>query len=163
MTLIRRACRVMPGPWVVCDYRHHLVDEEELAALLGGRAEPVETDGGVVMRITPLARSSLTGKDFISTADWTKEELGLALDVAKELKAAFKAGHSHRLLPDRTLFMIFFDLSTRTRNAFEAGMTQLGGHAHFIDANTSQIAHGETPHDMGIILSSYGHGIAIRH
>lgn len=42
-------------------------------------------------------------------------------------------------------------------------MTQLGGHAHFIDANTSQIAHGESPRDMGIILSSYGHGIAIRH
>jgi len=66
-------------------------------------------------------------------------------------------------LPDKTLFMIFLDLSTRTRNAFEAGMTQLGGHAHFIDANTSQIAHGESPRDMGIILSSYGHGIAIRH
>jgi len=115
------------------------------------------------MRTTPLARSSLTGRDFISTADWSKEELGLALDVAKDLKAAFKAGRPHRLLPDKTLFMIFFDLSTRTRNAFEAGMTQLGGHAHFIDANTSQIAHGETPHDMGIILSTYGHGIAIRH
>lgn len=115
------------------------------------------------MRTMPLARSSLTGKDFISTADWTEEELGLALDVAKELKAAFKSGHPHRLLPDKTLFMIFFDLSTRTRNAFEAGMTQLGGHAHFIDANTSQIAHGESPHDMGIILSTYGHGIAIRH
>jgi len=106
---------------------------------------------------------ALTGKDFISTGDWTKEELGRALDVARELKATFKAGRPHRLLPDKTLFMIFFDLSTRTRNAFEAGMTQLGGHAHFIDANTSQIAHGETPHDMGIILSTYGHGIAIRH
>lgn len=105
----------------------------------------------------------LTGKDFISTADWTREELGRALDVAKELRAAFKAGRLYRRLPDKTLFMIFFDLSTRTRNAFEAGMTQLGGHAHFIDALTSQIAHGETPHDMGIILSTYGHGIAIRH
>jgi len=109
------------------------------------------------------ARAELAGKDFISTADWSKDELGVALDVAAELKDAFKQDRPHRLLPDRTLFMIFLDLSTRTRNAFEAGMTQLGGHAHFIDANTSQIAHGETPHDMGIILSSYGHGIAIRH
>jgi len=115
------------------------------------------------MRTLGAPRSHLTGKDFISTADWTREDLGLALEVATELKAAFAAGRPHRLLPDKTLFMIFFDLSTRTRNAFEAGMTQLGGHAHFIDANTSQIAHGETPHDMGIILSSYGHGIAIRH
>jgi hypothetical protein len=88
---------------------------------------------------------------------------GQPLDVARELKDVFRSGESHRLLPDRTLFMIFLDLSTRTRNAFEAGMTQLGGHAHFIDANTSQIAHGESPRDMGIILSSYGHGIAIRH
>src|SRR3990170_4127195 len=115
------------------------------------------------MRGAGLSRASLAGRDFISTADWTKDELGVALDGAGELKAAFKSGRPHRLLPDRTLFMIFLDLSTRTRNAFEAGMTQLGGHAHFIDANTSQIAHGETPHDMGIILSSYGHGIAIRH
>ena len=110
-----------------------------------------------------MERASITGRDFISTADWTIEELGVALDVAGELKSSFKSGKRHRLLEDKTLFMIFLDLSTRTRNAFEAGMTQLGGHAHFIDANTSQIAHGESPRDMGIILSSYGHGIAIRH
>jgi ornithine carbamoyltransferase len=110
-----------------------------------------------------VERSSLTGKDYISTADWTVEELGVALDVSGELKKKFKDGEPHRLLVDKTLFMIFLDLSTRTRNAFEAGMTQLGGHAHFIDAKTSQIAHGESPRDMGIILSSYGHGIAIRH
>jgi ornithine carbamoyltransferase len=110
-----------------------------------------------------LKRSELAGKDYISTADWSVAELGTGLDVAHELKTAFKNHEPHRLLTDKTLFMIFLDLSTRTRNAFEAGMTQLGGHAHFVDANTSQIAHGESPRDMGIILSSYGHGIAIRH
>ena len=110
-----------------------------------------------------MERARLRSKDYISTADWTVEELSVALDAAVELKSLFKQGSPHRLLEDKTLFMIFLDLSTRTRNAFEAGMTQLGGHAHFIDANTSQIAHGESPRDMGIILSSYGHGIAIRH
>ena len=110
-----------------------------------------------------MERTELTGRDFISTADWSVDELSVALDVAADLKRQFKANEPHRLLPDKTLFMIFLDLSTRTRNAFEAGMTQLGGHAHFIDAMTSQIAHGESPRDMGIILSSYGHGIAIRH
>jgi ornithine carbamoyltransferase len=108
-------------------------------------------------------RQELSGRDFISTADWSPDELSIALDVAAELKLQFRDRRPHRLLPDKTLFMIFLDLSTRTRNAFEAGMTQLGGHAHFIDANTSQIAHGESPRDMGIILSSYGDGIAIRH
>jgi len=58
---------------------------------------------------------------------------------------------------------MFFDKSTRTRNSFEAGITQLGGHAHFLTADVMQVSHGESPKDTGIILSRYGHGIAIRH
>ena len=50
--------------------------------------------------------------------------------------------------------MLFLDKSTRTRNAFESGMTQLGGHAIFLDAEKTQVAHGESPKDMGIILSA---------
>ncbi|MFQ5584855.1 MAG: ornithine carbamoyltransferase [Calditrichia bacterium] len=107
--------------------------------------------------------ASLKGKDYISTQDWTDPEIELALDTADELKYMFKNGIPHRFLPDKTIFLLFFDKSTRTRNSFEAGITQLGGHAHFIDSSTSQIAHGESAKDTGIILSSYGHGIAVRH
>ncbi len=106
---------------------------------------------------------SLKGKDYISTQDWSDEEIEQALDTAAELKSMFKNGKPHRYLPDKTIFLLFFDKSTRTRNSFEAGITQLGGHAHYIDSSTSQIAHGESPKDTGIILSSYGHGIAVRH
>ena len=105
----------------------------------------------------------LRGRDWLMTQDWSDEEIGIALDTADQLKAEFRAGIPTLHLPHKTLFLIFFDKSTRTRNSFEAGMTQLGGHAHFIDSETSQIAHGESPKDMGIILSSYGHGIMIRH
>jgi ornithine carbamoyltransferase len=107
--------------------------------------------------------NSLKGKDYISTQDWSDEEIEQALETASELKEKFKNGIPHRHLPDKTIFLLFFDKSTRTRNSFEAGITQLGGHAHFIDSSTSQIAHGESPKDTGIILSSYGHGIAVRH
>jgi ornithine carbamoyltransferase len=110
-----------------------------------------------------MDRSTLRGRDYIETLDWTTEEIDEAIVLAGELKARFKAGESTRILPDKTLFMLFLDKSTRTRNAFEAGMTQLGGHAHYLDAEKTQVAHGESPKDMGIILSSYGHGIAIRH
>ncbi len=106
---------------------------------------------------------NLKGRDWITTQEWSVEEIQHLLDRSTELKRQFKAGEPHRLLADKTLFMFFFDKSTRTRNSIEAGITQLGGHAHFIDSQTSQIAHGESPRDMGIILSSYGHGIAIRH
>jgi len=107
--------------------------------------------------------SSLFGRDYITTQEWSKDEIEKAINLAKDLKKKKYDDIPHRLLTDKTVFLFFFDKSTRTRNSFEAGITQLGGHAHFIDASTSQIAHGESPKDMGIILSSYGHGIAIRH
>ncbi len=106
---------------------------------------------------------NLKGKDYISTQDWSDEEIEYLLKISGDLKYKFKMGIPTRLLTDKTLFLLFFDKSTRTRNSFEAGITQLGGHAHFIDASTSQIAHGESPKDTGIILSSYGHGVAVRH
>ena len=115
------------------------------------------------MHQVAIDRTTLVGRDFIETLDWTVEEIEEALAASGELKAAFKAGTAHRLLPDKTLFMLFLDKSTRTRNAFESGMTQLGGHAIYLDAEKTQIAHGESPKDMGVILSRYGHGLAIRH
>ncbi|MDQ2743468.1 MAG: ornithine carbamoyltransferase [Chloroflexota bacterium] len=107
--------------------------------------------------------TTLRGKDYIATQDWATEELDTIIDVAHDLKRSFALGAPTRLLPDKTLFMIFFDKSTRTRNAFEAGMTQLGGHAHDLTPDMMQISHGESPKDTGIILSRYGHGLAIRH
>jgi N-acetylornithine carbamoyltransferase len=115
------------------------------------------------MNTLAVDRASLVGRDYIETLDWTVEEIEEALAVSAELKQAFRDGEPHRVLPDKTLFMLFLDKSTRTRNAFESGMTQLGGHAIYLDAEKTQVAHGESPKDMGIILSRYGHGLAIRH
>ena len=103
------------------------------------------------------------GRDWITTEEWSNPELDVMLDVASDLKRKFKGRIPHLYLADQTIFLMFFDKSTRTRNSFEAGMTQLGGHAHFLTADVMQVSHGESPKDTGIILSSYGHGIAIRH
>jgi N-acetylornithine carbamoyltransferase len=108
-------------------------------------------------------RATLTGKDYIETLDWSIPELEEVLAVAGELKEERKRGEPHRLLPEKTLYMLFLDKSTRTRNAFETGMTQLGGHAIFLDADKTQVSHGESPKDTAMTLSRYGEGIAIRH
>ena len=103
------------------------------------------------------------GRDYITTQEWTEAEIETLLGVSADLKRKFRKGIPHRYLPDKTIFLIFFDKSTRTRNSFEAGMTQLGGHAHFLTADVMQVSHGESAKDTGIILSRYGHAIAIRH
>ena len=107
--------------------------------------------------------TDLKGKHFITTQEWSTEELERVLALATELKAARAAGRPMRLLEDRTLYMIFFDASTRTRNSFETGMTQLGGHAIYLSPDRMQISHGENAKDTANVLSRYGEGIAIRH
>ena len=107
--------------------------------------------------------TALKGRDYIETQDLTIAELTLLLESSAELKAKFHRGEPTLVLKNQTVFLLFFDKSTRTRNAFEAGATQLGAHAHFLDSNVTQISHGETAKDTGIILGAMGHGIAIRH
>jgi ornithine carbamoyltransferase len=106
--------------------------------------------------------SNLKGRHFITEDTWTKQELDTVFDTAFDLKKKFALGESTRYLQDKTLFAIFFEQSTRTRNSMEAGMTQLGGHAHDLTADKMQISHGEAPKDTAIILSRMGHGIACR-
>lgn len=107
--------------------------------------------------------TNLKGRDYIETQDFTTAEINELVRFAGELKAKYHRGEPTILLPHQTVYLLFFDNSTRTRNAFEAGATQLGAHAHFLDSKVTQIAHGETAKDTGIILGSMGHGIAIRH
>ena len=106
---------------------------------------------------------NLKGRDYIETQDFSADEIKHLLDTADELKAKFHRGEFTVLNQNQTVYLLFFDKSTRTRNAFEAGATQLGAHAHFLEPNMLQISHGETAKDTGIILGNMGHGIAIRH
>ncbi|MEE8146354.1 MAG: ornithine carbamoyltransferase [Longimicrobiales bacterium] len=105
----------------------------------------------------------LKGRNFISTQDFTVEELEKLFVLARQLKQAKRAGQRTSLLLDKTLYMIFFDASTRTRNSFETGITQLGGHGVYLSPDRMQISHGENAKDTANVLSRYGEGIAIRH
>lgn len=107
-------------------------------------------------------QTNFRGRDFISDLDFSKEEVETVLEVAWDLKRKRALGEPHPLLRDKTLAMLFFFTSTRTRGSFEAGMAQLGGHAAFIDSDTTQIAHGDTAKEIGEIFGRYFDGIAIR-
>jgi ornithine carbamoyltransferase len=78
--------------------------------------------------------TSLRGRDFISAADLAAEEATRIFERAAELKAEFRETRRHAEPPlaGRTLAMLFQRPSLRTRVTFEAGMTQLGGHAIYL-------------------------------
>ena len=104
----------------------------------------------------------LKGRHLISLADVSRDELHLILDTTAELKLKVKLGEPHKYLEGKTLGMIFERPSTRTRVSFEVGMTQLGGHAQFLDSAKLQLVRGEPIKDTARVLSRYVDGIMYR-
>lgn len=104
----------------------------------------------------------LKTKDFLTLADYSKEDIINLFEYSAQLKREVKKGKFSKVLENKTLAMIFEKNSTRTRVSFETGMLQLGGHALFLSSNEIQLGRGETIADTARVLSRYNDGIMIR-
>ena len=107
-------------------------------------------------------KTNFKGKNLISLEKWTKQEIETVLSASYDIKKRYAGGEITEYLKHKTLFMMFFEQSTRTRNSMEAAMTQLGGHAHDLTPDKMQLSHGESPKDTAKVLSRMGQCIAIR-
>ena len=94
-------------------------------------------------------------KDFLSVADWSSDALREILARAGELKALLKKGERPQTLQGRTLAMYFEHPSLRTHVTFEAGMTQLGGHAIFLSSEHIGVGTRESAADVARNLSRW--------
>jgi len=109
-----------------------------------------------------MTNISSSPRHFLSLLDLTPGEIERLLQRAIELKAMHYAGERHQPLKQRTLAMVFEKSSTRTRVSFEAGMTQLGGHAIFLSPRDTQLGRGEPIEDSARVLSRMVDGVMIR-
>ena len=105
---------------------------------------------------------NMKGKDLISIADLTLEEIHEIFDVSRYLKEKKYTREPHRLLEGKTLGMIFTKRSTRTRVSFEVGIYQLGGIGLYFGPNDLQLGTSESISDTAQVLARYLDGIMIR-
>ena len=70
-------------------------------------------------------RFLMAPRHFLTTQDWTRADLDALLEQA----AAFKRSKLGDQLKGKSIALLFFNPSMRTRTSFELGAFQLGGHA----------------------------------
>lgn len=92
-------------------------------------------------------------RHYLQFKDFTREEYEHLFTRTAQIKQQVKSGQLYQPLPGRVLGMIFEKSSTRTRVSFEAGMYQLGGHAMFLNSETTQLGRGEPIEDMAKVMS----------
>jgi ornithine carbamoyltransferase len=100
-----------------------------------------------------MARNFLTGEEL------TAEEQLRLLDRAIELKADRL---SSRALEGKSVALVFDKPSTRTRVSFDVGVHELGGHPVVLRQGELQMARGESPRDVALVLSRMVHAIGVR-
>jgi N-acetylornithine carbamoyltransferase len=120
-----------------------------------------------------MKTNTFRGRDWIDAEiDFSREDWETLIDVGLDLKRRYAMGEDHsHLLRGKTLFMMFFNQSLRTRSSFEAGIHQLGGFATMLDTQKiympARVGY-EIPYktericDVAQVLDRYGDALAIR-
>ncbi len=101
--------------------------------------------------------AALIGRDLLSLADLTPEELQELLEMATHLKS-----QRLQLRCNKVLGLLFSKASTRTRVSFTVAMYQLGGQVIDLNPNVTQVSRGEPIEDTARVLDRYLDILAIR-
>ena len=100
----------------------------------------------------------MTGKDLLSVADLSGEDIGLLISDTVDMKASGWLSS----LSGKTLALLFEKPSLRTRVSFEVAMRQLGGQVIYLSPAEVGLGKRESVPDVARVLSRYVDAIAIR-
>jgi ornithine carbamoyltransferase len=104
---------------------------------------------------------SLKGRDLLTLAEVTPQELRAVLDTAKDQKRLLKAGERLPRVDATAATLVFMKPSVRTRVSFEVGCAQLGMHPVVLGPG-DVFSRGETVHDTVKVLERYTDVIVLR-
>lgn len=100
-------------------------------------------------------------KHLISLKEQSREDILEMLNLAREIKLKRRNNELTNYFPNKTLLMLFQKNSTRTRLSFEAAMTELGGHAIFIESRNTQFGLTDFSDEIQAVMR-FGHILLFR-
>ncbi|MBW4639888.1 MAG: ornithine carbamoyltransferase [Gloeocapsa sp. UFS-A4-WI-NPMV-4B04] len=101
--------------------------------------------------------AAMIGRDLLSLADLSADEVQQLLQLAAQLKSGQMSLRCNKILG-----LLFYKASTRTRVSFSAAMYQLGGQVMDLNPDVSQVSRGEPVQDTARVLDRYLDILAIR-
>jgi len=104
-------------------------------------------------------RAARKHRDFLAIDDFTRAELDALLALSNRMRTG---RYTKCPLAGKSLAMIFFKNSTRTRVSFEVGAAQLGATPLFLSPRDIQLGRGEPVADTARVLSRMVDGIMLR-
>ena len=97
----------------------------------------------------------LTGRDFLTLADFSREEIMYLLELSKDFKKKKMRNEPHAYFVGKTAALIFEKPSTRTRTSLEVACAHLGIHPIYMPRSETQLARGEPVKDFSRVLDRY--------
>jgi ornithine carbamoyltransferase len=98
-------------------------------------------------------------RHFLTGAELAPAELEALL---RDAAARKRAPLADPVLTGRTVALLFFRPSTRTRVSFESGIAELGGHPMVLRSEDLQLSRGESIRDTALVLSRHVAAIGVR-
>lgn len=106
----------------------------------------------------------LAGKDIISVAQFSRDDLDRLIELANRLVPVAKGQERCDVLSGRLLANLFFEPSTRTRLSFGTAFLRLGGSLETTTGmQFSSMAKGETLEDTIRVIDGYADVLVLRH
>ncbi len=105
---------------------------------------------------------NLKGRSFLTLSDFTKSDIRLMLDTAREYKRLKYAGTPHRIHEGKNIALLFEKASTRTRCAFTVAANDLGIAPEYLGKDDIQLGKKETVEDTAKVLGRMFDGIEFR-
>ena len=105
---------------------------------------------------------NLKGRSLLTLSDFTKSDIRLMLDTAREYKRLKYAGISHRIHEGKNIALLFEKASTRTRCAFTVAANDLGIAPEYLGKDDIQLGKKETTEDTAKVLGRMFDGIEFR-
>lgn len=106
--------------------------------------------------------TGLRGRDLLSLADLTPDELRLVLDRAVWQKTQWSVGTRNAPYADKAVALIFMKPSMRTLVSFEVACHRLGIHPVILSGTDTVFSRGESVYDSVKVLERYVDAICIR-